>query len=262
MVRRADKPSRLAKRLLSSIAKASKEFELIEPGDRIMVAMSGGKDSYAMLALLRQIEKRVPFSFSMVAVNLDQGHPGFPAHRLEAFLHEQGYDYRMLKQDTYSVVLDLVPQGKTACSLCSRLRRGALYAAAVELGCNKIALGHHRDDVIETLLLNLFFAGQVKSMAPRLLSDDGRNIVIRPLLYCAEEDIAQFALEQRFPILPCNLCGSQPNLQRQKVKELLRSMQQENNNIKGNLMAALGNIVPSHLLDKSLWGPESRRHTD
>lgn len=241
--------SRLEKNLLREVGRAVKDFGLIEPGDRIMVAVSGGKDSYSMLQLLRRLQERAPIGFSLVAVNLDQGHPGYPGHLLEGWLKDNGYEYRMIKRDTYSVVLDKIPEGKTYCSLCSRLRRGILYDVAVDLGCTKIALGHHRDDVIETLMLNLLYAGQIKAMPPRLRSDDGRNTVIRPLAYCPEEQLAAFAEEQAFPILPCDLCGSQENLQRKRIKKMLADLHAENPNVKGNLFAALSNIRPSHLLD-------------
>lgn len=243
---------RLEKKLMREIGKANGDFDLIEDGDRILVAMSGGKDSYAMLQLLRRIQVKANLDLTLIAVNLDQGHPGFPAHLLEGWLKEHDYTYKMLKRDTYSIVLDKVPEGKTYCSLCSRLRRGILYSAAEDLGCNKIALGHHRDDLIETLLLNLFFSGQLKSMAPKLYADNGKNVVIRPLTYCAEEDIAEYARLVDFPILPCNLCGSQDNLQRQQIKRMLTEMSEKNSSVKGNMMAALRNIRVSHLLDAEL----------
>lgn len=245
-------PSRLEKRLMNLIGRASGDFDLIEPGDRIMVAISGGKDSWAMLHLLRATKAKVPFDFDFIAVNLDQGQPGFQGHVITDYLDEHGYPYKMVAQDTYSVVTEKIPEGKTYCSLCSRMRRGILYNTAVELGCNKIALGHHRDDSIETLMLNLLYSGQIKAMPPRLTSDDGRNIVIRPLIYCAEDDIAAFAQEQAFPILPCDLCGSQDNLYRKRVKNLLTELSADNNNVRGNLLAALSNVKPSHLLDKEL----------
>jgi len=243
---------RLQTKLLRQLGKASQAFDLIEPNDRILVGVSGGKDSYALLHLLRLTQRRVPFDFEIVAVNLDQGHPGFPGHVLEDYFKAEGYAYRMLSQDTYSIVKEKVPAGKTYCSLCSRLRRGILYNAAVDMGCTKIALGHHRDDVIETLMLNLLFSGQVKAMPPRLTSDDGRNVVIRPLLYCDESDIAAFAQEMQFPIIPCDLCGTQENLQRQQVKRLIQHLHDRNPNVKGNLFAALSNVRPSHLLDLDL----------
>jgi tRNA 2-thiocytidine biosynthesis protein TtcA len=244
--------SRVESRLLGNVGRASKDFKLIEPGDRIMVCMSGGKDSYAMLHLLRHIRSRVPFDFSMVAVNLDQGHPGFPGHLLENYLIEQGDEYRMLKRDTYSIVQEKVPAGKTFCSLCSRLRRGILYNAAVELSCTKIALGHHRDDIIETLMLNLLYSGQLKAMPPRLRSDDGRNTVIRPLAYCSEDEISILSEEQQFPIIPCDLCGTQENLQRQQIKRLITDLNTANPKVRGNMFAALRNVRPSHLLDPTL----------
>lgn len=243
---------RLEKRLLRQVGRASKEHRLIEPGDRILVGISGGKDSWTLLYLLRQLQRRAPFDFSFVAVNLDQGHPGFPAHVLRDYFEAEGYEYELLKYDTYSIVLDKIAPGKTQCSLCSRLRRGILYNAAVELGCSKIALGHHRDDAIETLMLNLLYSGRIKSMPPRLTSDDGRNVVIRPLINCAEEEVAHFSRLKGFPIVPCDLCGSQPNLQRQQVKRLLAELNAANPKVKGNLFAALHKVVPSHLMDLEL----------
>ena len=246
------KTSRVEYRLLQQIGRASKEFDLIEPGDRVMVCVSGGKDSMAMLRLLQIIQRRAPFDFSMVAVNLDQKQPGFPADVLPAWFQSQGVEYRILEQDTYSIVMEKIPAGKTYCSLCSRLRRGILYNAAEEMGCTKIALGHHRDDIIETLLLNQFFSGQTKTMPPRLHSQDGRNVVIRPLAMCTEADLAAYAEEQNFPIIPCDLCGSQENLQRKKIKRLIADLAQENDKIPGNLFAATRNVIPSHMLDLEL----------
>lgn len=243
---------RLKKRLLRDIGRLNQEFGLIEEGDRVMVGVSGGKDSYVMMHLLEDLRRRSPVGFSLIGVNLDQGHPGFPAHRIEDWFKANGFEYRMLKQDTYSVVLEKVPQGRTYCSLCSRMRRGVLYAAAQELGCNKIALGHHRDDLIETVMLNLLYSGQLKAMPPKLFADDGRNVVIRPMATCAEDRIAEFARLMRFPIVPCDLCGSQENLQRQQVKALLARLQEGNPQVKGNMLAALRNVRVSHLMDKKL----------
>jgi tRNA 2-thiocytidine biosynthesis protein TtcA len=241
--------TRLEKRLLAQVAKASADFRLLEPNDRVMVAVSGGKDSHALLYLLREIQRRAPFELSLVAVNIDQGHPGFPKHVMPDYLTEKGYEFRIIEEDTYSIVTDKIPVGKTFCSLCSRLRRGILYNVAQDLGATKIALGHHRDDVIETLMLNLFYSGQMKAMPPRLRSDDGRNIVIRPLVYSSEAEIAEFSREQAFPIIPCDLCGSQDNLQRKRVKELLDRLNAENPNVRANLFAALANLRPTHLYD-------------
>jgi len=244
--------SRLETKLLRLVGKASKDFDLIAPDDRIMVGVSGGKDSYALLYLLRQIQRKVPFDFSIVAVNLDQGHPGFPAAMLRGWFESEGYEHRMIARDTYSIVKEKVPAGKTYCSLCSRLRRGILYNIANELGATKVALGHHRDDIIETLMLNLLYAGQIKAMPPRLTSDDGRNVLIRPLVYCVEEDLVAFADQQKFPIIPCDLCGTQENLERQNIKRLIGHLHERNPNVKGNLFAALSNVRPSHLLDPDL----------
>ncbi|HEX7670521.1 MAG TPA: tRNA 2-thiocytidine(32) synthetase TtcA [Polyangiaceae bacterium] len=244
--------SRLENKLLGDIARASADFRLVESGDRIMVGVSGGKDSHSLLYLLREIKRRAPFPFGIVAVNVDQGHPGFPSRLLPEFFTAEGYEYRIVTEDTYSIVTSKIPEGKTYCSLCSRLRRGILYNVAVELGCTKIALGHHRDDAIETMLLNLFYSGQTKAMPARLESDDRRNVVIRPLIYSSEADIAEFAREKAFPIIPCDLCGSQENLKRQRVKRLVDELHAENPNVRGNLFAALGNVRPTHLLDRDL----------
>jgi tRNA 2-thiocytidine biosynthesis protein TtcA len=244
---------KLEKSIVSSMGKAIADWNLIEAGDRIMVCLSGGKDSYTMLHGLEQLRRRAPVPFTLIAVNLDQGHPGFPGHLLEGWLEAQGYEYRMLKEDTYSIVLDKLKPGQTQCSLCSRLRRGILYNAAVDLGCTKIALGHHRDDLIHTYLLNLFFAGASATMPPLLKSDDGRNTVIRPLCSANEGDIARFAELKAFPIIPCDLCGSQENLQRKKVKRLVEELQKDIPNVKSSILSAMGNLHVSHLLDKQFW---------
>ena len=244
--------TRLEKRLLRATARAITDFDLVVDGDRIMVAVSGGKDSYTLLHLLMKLQARAPIRFELLAVNLDQGQPGFPADVVERHFQAVGVPYRMLRRDTYSVVRRLVPEGKTTCPVCSRLRRGVLYNAAVELGCTKIALGHHRDDLVETLLLSALYSGALKSMPPRLHSQDGRNVVIRPLCYAPEDDIAAFAAAMSFPIVPCDLCGSQPNLRRKRVKALLAELSAEHPAVKGNLLHALGHVVPSHLLDREL----------
>jgi tRNA 2-thiocytidine biosynthesis protein TtcA len=247
-----DTAARLEKRIIRSAAQAIQDFGLVEDGDRIMVAVSGGKDSYTLLHVLMRLRERAPIDFDLVAVNLDQGQPGYPAHVVEEHFRAVGVPYRMISRDTYSVVRRLVPEGKTTCSVCSRLRRGVLYGAAIEMGCTKIALGHHRDDLVETLLLSALYSGALKSMPPKLRAKDGRNVVIRPLCYAAEEDIAAFAAELRFPIVPCDLCGSQPNLRRRRVKGLLAELAAEHPAVKGNLLHALAHVVPSHLLDAGL----------
>src|SRR5437588_8396675 len=245
--------SMLQKRLLRAVGRAIADFRLIEPGDRILVGVSGGKDSFTLLHLLQQLQQSAPIGFSLIACNLDQGHPGFPAAQLEQFLRSTGAEVLMLREDTYSVVKRLVPEGKTSCSVCSRLRRGILYNAAQQLGCSKIALGHHRDDLIESLLLSMLFTGKLRSMPPRLRSDDGRNVVIRPLCYAAESDIAAFAEERKFPIIPCDLCGSQENLQRKRVKMLLSGLESEHPGVRASVIAAMGNVMPEHLLDPRLF---------
>jgi tRNA 2-thiocytidine biosynthesis protein TtcA len=244
--------NRLEKRLLDEVARASADFRLLEPGDRVMVAVSGGKDSHALLYLLRAIQRRAPFDFSIFALNVDQGHPGFPKEVLPRYFEAEGIEYRVVEEDTYSIVKSKIPEGKTYCSLCSRLRRGILYTVASEMRATKIALGHHRDDAIETLLLNLFYSGQLKAMPPRLRSDDGRHVVIRPLIYSAEADIAEFARDKEFPIVPCDLCGSQEKLQRKQVKRLVDELEAKNPLVRKNLLSALGNVKPTHLLDTDL----------
>lgn len=245
--------SKLELKLLNRVKRAAKQFKLLEPDDRIMVCMSGGKDSYAMLELLELLRTRLPFKVTLIAVNLDQGHPGFPQEVLPNYLESKGFEYEIIKRDTLSIVKAKVEEGATYCALCSRLRRGILYDAAVRLGCNKIALGHHRDDVIETALLNLLYGGKLSAMPPKLRSDDGRNTIIRPLLYAPEDWIVEYAAEKQFPIIPCNLCGSQENLHRQKVKALIKQLDDENPFVKRSMMGALANVSPSHLLDERLW---------
>jgi tRNA 2-thiocytidine biosynthesis protein TtcA len=250
---------RLERKLIRATAEAVRDFDLVGQGDRIMVAVSGGKDSYTLLHVLQRLRERAPVDFELVAVNLDQGQPGYPAEVVEGHLRAVGVPYRMLRKDTYSLVRRVVPEGKTTCGACSRFRRAVLYDAAVELGCTKIALGHHRDDLVETLLLNALYAGSLKAMPPRLRADDGRNVVIRPLCYADEADIAAFAAAMAFPIVPCDLCGSQPNLRRKRVKALLAELSAEHPAVKGNLLNALGHVVPSHLLDRKLLGALAAR---
>src|SRR3954463_9285658 len=218
---------KLLKRLLHQVGLAIGEFALVENGDRILVGVSGGKDSFTLLYLLQRLRERAPIRFELVACNLDQGHPGFPAQKLEEYLRAQGCEVRMLREDTYSVVKRLTPEGGTTCAVCSRLRRGILYGAAAEMGCTKIALGHHRDDLIESLLLSMLFAGKMRSMPPKLRSDDGRNVVVRPLCYAAEADIAEYAAQAGFPVVPCDLCGSQPDLMRRRVKAMLDELERD-----------------------------------
>jgi tRNA 2-thiocytidine biosynthesis protein TtcA len=243
----------LERRLAKDLARAVSEFSMIEEGDRVMVAISGGKDSYTMLHLLRRFQKSTPKKFELIAINIDQGHPGYPVDILRNYLEREEIPHKIVFEDTYSVVTEKIPEGKTYCSLCSRLRRGILYSLAQELGCTKIALGHHRDDVLATLMLNLVFAGQLKAMPPKLRSDDGRNVVIRPLVYAAESTIARFAELEQFPILPCDLCGSQENLQRKQMQRLLEDMEAKNPGTKTSMLAAIRNVRPTHLLDAGLW---------
>jgi tRNA 2-thiocytidine biosynthesis protein TtcA len=244
--------TRLERKLIRATAEAVRDFDLIAQGDRILVAVSGGKDSYALLHVLMRLRERAPIDFELVAVNLDQGQPGFPAGVVEGHLQSLGVPYRMIRRDTHSLVKRVVPEGKTTCAACSRFRRAVLYDAASEMGCTKIALGHHRDDLIETLLLNALYSGSLKTMPPKLRARDGRNVVIRPLCYADEGDIAAFAAAMAFPIVPCDLCGSQPNLRRRRVKALLSDLAAEHPAVKGNLLNALAHVVPSHLLDRDL----------
>ena len=244
---------KLEKRLCREAGKAIVQYNMIEEGDKVMVCMSGGKDSYTLLDILLKLKARAPIHFELIAVNLDQKQPGFPEHVLPDYLRSVGVPFHIENEDTYSIVKRLIPEGKTTCSLCSRLRRGILYRVADELGATKIALGHHRDDILATLLLNMFFGGKLKSMPPKLVSDDGRHVVIRPLAFVAEKDTTQWAKVRQFPIIPCNLCGSQENLQRKQVGEMLREWQKKYPGRVENMANALQNVVPSHLLDGALY---------
>jgi tRNA 2-thiocytidine biosynthesis protein TtcA len=245
--------NRLKGRLESQVGKAIGDFNMIEEGDTVMVCLSGGKDSYTLLDILLTLRKRAPIDFKIVAMNLDQKQPGFPADVLPNYLKKIGVDFHIETQDTYSIVKEKIPEGKTTCSLCSRLRRGIIYKVAGELGANKIALGHHRDDMVETLFLNMFFAGKLKAMPPKLVTDKGDHIVIRPLAYCAEKDIARYARGMEFPIIPCNLCGSQENLQRQNIKEMLTNWERQYPGRSQTIFSAMQNVKPSHLLDGGLF---------
>jgi len=245
--------AKLAKRLRHQVGQAIADFNLIEDGDRVMVCLSGGKDSYALLDILLKLQAKAPVRFELVAVHLDQKQPGYDPDVLPAYLRARGVPFHVIEQDTYSVVKRVVPEGRTMCSLCSRLRRGSLYAYAAEHGYTKMALGHHRDDIVETLFLNLFHQATLKAMPPKLRSDDGRNVLIRPLAYCAEDDLAAYAEQQAFPIMPCNLCGSQENLQRKAIKAMLAEWERKQPGRIENIFRALGNVAPSHLTDRALF---------
>jgi tRNA 2-thiocytidine biosynthesis protein TtcA len=245
--------NKLEKRIRRYTGQAIADFNMIEDGDRIMVCLSGGKDSYTLLNILMSLQKIAPVSFSLIAVNLDQKQPGFPEHILPQYLDELGVEYKIVQEDTYSIVQDIIPEGKTTCSLCSRLRRGILYRTAKELGATKIALGHHRDDIIETMMLNMFYGGKLKGMPPKLVSDNGEHVVIRPLAYCREKDIIKYANQKDFPVIPCNLCGSQPNLQRQNIKQMLNGWDKQFPGRIESMFRAMQNVVPSHLADHELF---------
>jgi tRNA 2-thiocytidine biosynthesis protein TtcA len=245
--------NKLSKRLHRQVGQAIADFNMIEAGDKVMVCLSGGKDSYAMLDVLLSLRQRAPVPFDIVAVNLDQKQPGYPAHVLPEYLTQLGVPFHIETQDTYSVVKKLIPEGQTMCSLCSRLRRGILYRVAGELGATKIALGHHRDDMVVTLLMNMFFGSRMKGMPPKLVSDDGKNVVIRPLAYVAETDLEAWAEHRQFPIIPCTLCGSQSNLQRVQVKAMIREWERKYPGRIDNMLTAMGNVVPSHLMDRNLF---------
>ncbi|MDX8390424.1 MAG: tRNA 2-thiocytidine(32) synthetase TtcA [Mariprofundaceae bacterium] len=245
--------NKLEKRLLRLTGKAVGDFNMIEADDTVLVCLSGGKDSYTLLKMLMALQRRAPINFKLIAMNLDQRQPGFPEEVLPNYLKNTGIEYKIVSEDTYSIVKDKIPEGKTTCSLCSRLRRGIIYSTAKELGANKVALGHHRDDIIETLFLNLFFAGKLKTMPPKLLADDKQNILIRPLAYCSEKDIARYADAMEFPIIPCNLCGSQTNLQRQQVKKMLTEWDQSHPGRIETIFRAMQQVVPSHLMDSEMY---------
>ena len=244
---------KLRNSLISATGKAIGDYNMIEDGDTVLVCMSGGKDSYTMLMMLLALQERAPITFKIIAMNLDQKQPNFPEHILPEYLKNLGVDYRIVEADTYSVVKEKIPEGATTCSLCSRLRRGIIYTTAKQLGANKIALGHHRDDIVETLFLNMFFGAKLKAMPPKLATNDKQNVVIRPLAYCSEKDIASYARQMAFPIIACDLCGSQPNLQRQKVKDMLQAWELEQPGRINNIFRAIGNVEPSHLADVDLY---------
>ena len=245
--------NKLAKRLRRQVGEAIADFRMIDEGDRVMVCLSGGKDSHALLDILLSLKEKSPVRFDLIAVNLDQKQPGFPAHVLPGYLESRAIPYRIVEQDTYSVVKRVIPEGKTMCSLCSRLRRGALYRVAGELGATRIALGHHRDDILATFFLNLFHGGKLKAMPARLVSDDGRHVVIRPLAYVAEEDLTAYAEQKQFPIIPCTLCGSQENLQRKQISQMLAQWEKTQPGRIESILRALTDVAPSHLLDRKLF---------
>ena len=246
--------NKLHKRIRRNVGKAIEDYQMINDGDKVMVCLSGGKDSYTMLDILLSLQKSAPIHFDIVAVNMDQKQPGFPEDILPAYLKDLGVDYHILEKDTYSVVKEVVPEGKTTCGLCSRLRRGSLYGYAESIGANKIALGHHRDDIVETLFLNMFYGGKIKAMPPKLLSDDQKHIVIRPLAYCKEVDIEKYSTVKEFPIIPCNLCGSQENLQRQNIKKMLLDWEKIQPGRTENIFRSITNVAPSQLADVDLFG--------
>ncbi len=252
--------NKLQKRLRRNVGQAIADFNMIEEGDRVMVCLSGGKDSYTMLDILQNLQKSAPINFTLIAVNLDQKQPGFPEDILPAYLDKQGVEYKIVEENTYGIVKEIIPEGKTTCSLCSRLRRGILYRTASELGATKIALGHHRDDILQTLFLNMFYGGKLKGMPPKLMSDDGKHVVIRPLAYCREKDIERYAVAREYPIIPCNLCGSQPNLQRQVIKDMLRDWDKQYPGRIETMFSAMQNVVPSHLNDHKLFDFKSITH--
>lgn len=257
----AHEMNKLSKRLHREVGQAIADFNMIEDGDKVMVCMSGGKDSYGMLDILMNLQKRAPIRFEIVAVNLDQKQPGFPEHVLPEYLTQVGVPFRIEEQDTYSVVKRVVPEGKTTCSLCSRLRRGILYRVAKELGCTKIALGHHRDDILQTLFMNMFFGSRLKGMPPKLVTDNGEHVVIRPMAYCREKDLAAYAEHRQFPIIPCNLCGSQDGLQRQQMREMINDWDERFPGRVDNMFTSLSNIVTSHMMDRKLYPFETIRAT-
>lgn len=244
---------KLRNQLISATGKAIGDYNMIEDGDTVLVCMSGGKDSYTMLMMLLALQARAPIDFKLIAMNLDQKQPDFPADILPTYFETLGVDYRIVEADTYAIVKEKIPEGKTTCSLCSRLRRGVIYTTAKKLGANKIALGHHRDDIVETLFLNMFYGAKLKAMPPKLATNDKQNVVIRPLAYCTEKDIASYARQMEFPIIPCNLCGAQENLQRQNIKQMLQQWEQVQPGRVNNIFRAIGNVEPSHLADVDLY---------